>query len=179
MEMKETITLTKKLLLFQAKVNAIKKDGKNPHFKNSYTTINEILSEVKPLLTELGLVLTQPIKDNKVVTVVKDSESGEQISSELEIPANLNAQQIGGCITYFRRYTLTCLLALESTDDDGTEAVKQPTKPTSAKTTLVRNSETYYKVVEALTNGTGTLAQVQSKYELTKELETEFKNINK
>ena len=167
----ETITLTKKLLLFQAKVNAIKKDGKNPHFKNSYTTINEILSDVKPLLTELGLVLTQPIADNKVRSVITDSDTNEAVASSIEIPANLNAQQIGGCITYFRRYTLTCLLALESTDDDGTEATELPY--------LNKNTENYYKVVDALTNGKATVNQVKTKYKLSKEMETELNNINK
>ena len=51
-----------KLLEFQKKINAIKKDGKNPHFKSSYATLPQILSEVKPILSDLGLVLLQPIK---------------------------------------------------------------------------------------------------------------------
>ena len=55
-----------KLIEFQKKVTAIKKDGKNPHFKSNYATLSQILSEVKPLLSEIGLVLLQPIKDNKV-----------------------------------------------------------------------------------------------------------------
>ena len=46
-------TINSKLLAFQTKVNAIKKDGKNPHFKSSYATLNQILSDVKPLLQNL------------------------------------------------------------------------------------------------------------------------------
>ena len=57
----KTPNLNSKLLQFQSKVNAIKKDGKNPHFKSSYTTLNDILAEVKPLLSELGLIILQPI----------------------------------------------------------------------------------------------------------------------
>ena len=171
MKTETIIGLNQKLLLFQAKVNAIKKDGKNPHFKNSYTTINEILSEVKPLLTELGLVLIQPIEGNKVATVITDCDSKESITSFIELPNGLNPQQIGGAITYFRRYNLTSLLALESTDDDGVEATELPF--------LNKNTENYYKVVDALTNGKATINQVKTKYKLSKELETELNKINK
>jgi hypothetical protein len=77
--------LNSKLLAFQNKVNAIKKDGKNPHFKSSYATLNQILSDVKPLLSELGLVITQPIDGLNVSTIICDSESGESVTSTLRI----------------------------------------------------------------------------------------------
>ena len=95
--------INSKLLTFQSKVNAIKKDGKNPHFKSSYATLNQILSDVKPLLSDLGLVITQPIKDSFVYTIITDSESGESVESSLRIPEGINAQQVGACITYYRK----------------------------------------------------------------------------
>ena len=54
----ETNGINEKMFEFQKRVQAIKKDAKNPHFKNTYASLNQILSEVKPLLTEVGLVLT-------------------------------------------------------------------------------------------------------------------------
>lgn len=106
-----------KLLEFQKKVNAIKKDGKNPHFKSSYATLTQIISEVKPVLSECGVLLIQPIKDNKVGTVLSDDK---EILAEswIDLPTGLNPQQLGSAITYFRRYTLASLLALEIEDDD-------------------------------------------------------------
>lgn len=55
-------TLTQRLLEFQKQVNVIKKDAKNPHFKNTYATLKQVLSEVKPILSEVGLLITQPIE---------------------------------------------------------------------------------------------------------------------
>lgn len=121
--------INKKLLEFQTKVNAIKKDGNNPHFKSSYTTLNGILAEVKPLLSELGLLLTQPLSVDCVKTVITCIESGEEISSNIAIPTGLNPQQLGSAITYFRRYNIVSLLCLESTDDDGNDASKPIDKP--------------------------------------------------
>lgn len=111
-------TLNSKLLDFQKKVGIVKKDSKNPHFKNTYASLTQILSEVKPLLTECGLVLVQPISLQGVGTTIIDCETGEKIETIISLPSNLNPQQLGSAITYFRRYTLASLLALEIDDDD-------------------------------------------------------------
>ena len=116
--------ISKKLLEFQKRITAIKKDGKNPHFKSSYATLPNILSEVKPILSELGLVVNQPILNNSVCTQITDPESGESVSGEIQLPTNLNPQQLGSAITYYRRYLLAGMLALEIEDDDGNEATK-------------------------------------------------------
>lgn len=173
--------LNKKLLLFQGNVSKIKKDAKNPHFKNSYATLPQILSEVKPLLTDLGLIVLQPIKGNQVITEIIDSESGEKITSSIEMPAGLNAQQAGSCITYFRRYNLASLLSLEIDDDDANATVQ----PTVEKVWLNKYSdkekknltEEYQKVVAALKSGKYTLEQVESKYKLNKDLKKELEEI--
>jgi hypothetical protein len=116
-----------KLLEFQKKVNSIKKDGKNPHFKSTYATLTQILSEVKPVLSECGLLVTQPIKDNRVSTIISD-DKGVLAESYIDLPTNLTPQQLGSAITYFRRYTLASLLALEIADDDSNIATIQPPK---------------------------------------------------
>ena len=125
-------TLNSKLLDFQKKVGIIKKDAKNPHFKNTYASLTQILSEVKPLLTECGLVLIQPIDANGVGTTIIDSENGQKVETYISLPNNLSPQQLGSAITYFRRYTLASLLALEIDDDDAQSTnniVKTETKP--------------------------------------------------
>jgi hypothetical protein len=120
-------TLNSKLLDFQKKVGIVKKDSKNPHFKNTYASLTQILSEVKPLLTECGLVLVQPISLDGVGTTIIDCETNEKIETVISLPANLNPQQLGSAITYFRRYTLASLLALEIDDDDAQSTVKAVT----------------------------------------------------
>lgn len=136
-----------KLLEFQKKVNAIKKDGKNPHFKSSYATLTQIISEVKPVLSECGVLLIQPIKDNKVGTVLSD-DKGILAESWIDLPTGLNPQQLGSAITYFRRYTLASLLALEIEDDDANLASGKKETP-KAKAT----ESTVKAMLEAIKKG--------------------------
>ena len=119
-------TINTKLLEFQKKIGIIKKDSKNPHFKNTYASLTQILSEVKPLLTECGLILIQPISLEGVGTTIIDFETGEKIETVISLPTNLSPQQLGSAITYFRRYTLASLLSLEIDDDDAQSTVIKP-----------------------------------------------------
>lgn len=117
-----------KLLQFQKKVEAIKKDSKNPFFKSNYFDINSLLAEIKPLLNELELVLTQPLDiidgvRNAISTVITDNETGKVLASSVVLlPDIQDPQKLGSAITYLRRYSLQTLLALQSEDDDGNTA---------------------------------------------------------
>lgn len=118
-------TLTQRLLEFQKQVNVIKKDAKNPHFKNTYATLKQVLSEVKPILSEVGLLITQPIDERGIGTVITDGK--DSINSFIPMPTGLAPQQLGSCVSYFRRYTVCSLLSLEIDDDDADATrTKQP-----------------------------------------------------
>jgi len=172
--------LTEKLLEFQKRVQAVKKDGVNPHFKNKYATLTQIISEVKPILSELGIVLMQPIKDGNVGTMLMSGD--EIIESSLPLPITLNPQQMGSAITYYRRYTLASLLALEIEDDDGNEASKKPEvkiEPEVKKPFLNKGTENFNKCLAALKNGKGTIEQVESKYIMSAEVKAELINQSK
>ena len=122
------MTLNEKLLSIQQKIGKISKDSTNPFYKSKYFDINSLLEHVTKMLNSEGLVLTQPIKDNCVESVITDTESGESIVSELCLPDLSDPQKIGSCITYYRRYTLQSLLALQSEDDDANLASKPEKK---------------------------------------------------
>ena len=157
------------LLDFQRKVGAIKKDGKNPHFKSTYATLTQILSEVKPLLSECGLVLTQPIENNAVVSRIV-SDKGELIGeSGLTLPDGLNAQQVGSCITYYRRYTLASLLALEIDDDDANLASQPKPAPADDRPWLNKDTDKYKDAVIYLQSG-GKIDSIEKKYRLSKQV---------
>lgn len=152
-----------KLLEFQKKVNAIKKDGKNPHFKSTYATLTQIISEVKPILSECGVLLTQPIKDNKVGTVLID-DKGLLAESWIDLPIGLTPQQIGSAITYYRRYTLASLLALEIDDDDANLASVKPSQLPGLTAVQLKDA------VKAIQDGKKDAVQKQlEKYALTPE----------
>lgn len=172
-------TIYSKLLDFQRKVEAVKKTKKNPHFKNTYADINEILSEVKPLLSELNMVLSQPISDGVQYSIVTDVETGEALTSSIKLPDNLQPQQLGGAITYFRRYTLVTLLSLETEEDnDGNNTT--PPAPTEKWLNLNDKSgaitKEYANVLDAISTGKiSSLDQIKSVYKLSKETESQLK----
>ena len=147
-----------KLLEFQNKIQVIKTDSLNPHFKNKYATLPQILSVVKPILSEVELVLTQPIIDGSVYSVLHDNEN-VIADSFLKIPDGLSPQQMGSAITYFRRYTLASLLALEIEDDDGNAASQKPA--------LAIGTELYKKAVKYLKEEGGVLAKIEEKFTLS------------
>ncbi len=190
----EKKTLAKKLLEFQNSVETIKKDGKNEFFKkpngkaSTYATLPNILSAVKPILNALQIVVNQPMFEGKVYTILTDTETGESERSCIDLPTNLNAQQIGSAITYFRRYTLVGLLALEiDEDDDGNAASNPPPEVKSTandkpwlnkfekdKVTLTEAWETATKMVKA---GQVLIPKIEEKYKLSKELKEELKKL--
>lgn len=134
-----------KLLQFQKAIGVIAKDSKNPHFKNTYASLTQILSEVKPVLTTLGLVLLQPINNGKVGTIILDGTT-TIAESWIDLPLNLQPQPLGSAITYFRRYTLSSLLALEIDDDDAQSAKPSPVKPTL-------NATQFESMIKAINEG--------------------------
>jgi len=116
----------KKLLEFQKLGITIKKGEKNPHFKNTYANLNEVLGKVTKPLNDLGVVIIQaPTKDGLLTTLVDTETEGEelsQIQGFLPFVDMANPQKIGSNLTYYRRYALVTMLGLEDADDDGNAA---------------------------------------------------------
>ena len=123
---KKPIVLLKKLLAVQKAVGAIPKTKQNPFYKSNYFDINALLEIVKPALEKEGLLLLQPLQSengvNFVSTYIIDTISGEEVVSMVALPDQPDPQKIGSAITYYRRYTLQSILALEAADDDGNAA---------------------------------------------------------
>ena len=118
-----------KLLKVQERMKAVTKEEVNPMFKSKYYDINGLLSQLKPVLNEVGLVVLQPLtmSGEKTVlqTTVLDPETAEQLSWQVEIPTVGNIQQIGAAISYMRRYSLSSCFLLEAEDDDGASSPKK------------------------------------------------------
>lgn len=109
-----------KIARIQDKIGTLVKDTKAYNYK--YVDLNQIIEKLNPLLREEGLVLTQPIDGNCVVSKIQSIEDKTiSLTSELRLPENLDPQKLGSAITYYRRYTLVSLLALTSEEDDDGE----------------------------------------------------------
>jgi hypothetical protein len=112
--------------LFKAKqeFTSVSKSADNPFFKSKYASLNEHLEVVDPVLYKNGLMLLQPATGSSVESIIVHSESGQWVSSEMNLVLAKNSMQdAGSAVTYARRYTLGALLSLRSEDDDGETAV--------------------------------------------------------
>jgi len=112
----------KKLLAFQKLGITIKKGEKNPHLKNTYANLNEVLGKVTKPLNDLGVVIIQTPRAQGLETVLLDTEDDTTTEGFLPFTEATNPQKIGSNLTYYRRYSLVTMLGLEDEDDDGNKA---------------------------------------------------------
>jgi hypothetical protein len=136
-------SLYRKVWDAKREIGKVYRNAKNPHFKHNYADLNGILDTVEPVLHDFGLILLQPIKDNKVISQLICVDSGDMIESSIDLPAITNPQQLGSAISYFRRYTLSSLLSISTTDDDDASLASKalPSKPAASDDMVNRFSK--------------------------------------
>jgi hypothetical protein len=122
-------SLNEALLAIQKDQPDLKKDSKNPHFGNTYVSLDAVLEAILPRLTENEILLTQaPTNQNGVpclrtrLTHVPTGESVEDVMPLMLVKEDPQAQ--GSAITYARRYSLLTLLSLTADEDDDGEAAR-------------------------------------------------------
>lgn len=155
------------LLKFHQMDISIKKDRTVPvggGRNRSYTTLDEIISKVKPALASCGLLIHQHLAGPEVITMLHHV-SGQYMASKVGFTpmngTNVNSlQAAGGGLTYLKRYTISAMLNLNADeDDDAATASESTVLPTVPDTKLP-------EIKKWLANG-GTMAQVRAKYQLT------------
>ena len=160
----------KKLLKAKQEFLLISKDGKNPHFKSEYATINSMLDAVEPALISHGLLLIQPSENGYQYSKIIDVDSGEVVEqSSLKLPDSDNPQKIKSGVTYYRRTTLENLLSLQTVDDDGNDAV--PSKP-------ALEPERFINALKSIKNNDYTSEKLLKQYELTDNQKAQLNKID-
>ena len=175
--MKTEINFYEKLSAVKSEVGRISKDSSNPFFKSKYFDVNSLLLHVEPIIQKHELLLLQPIQDGLVKSIIFDTK-GFSIESGIALPELNDPQKLGSAITYYRRYTLQSLLALQAEDDDANlasnKAVSNNTKETEQdKKWLNKNTPEFSKAIEYLKNG-GNLETIENKYKLAKAVKDEL-----
>lgn len=156
--------LLKALVSASKTFEAVEKGRTNPHLKNKYSDLGDVLDATKDALLANGLVIIQdPISypDGEAKMVVRSRlihEDGAMLMNEVGVPlaANANAQAVGSAITYGRRYGLKALLGVQDADDDGQSAARRApatapavtgkAPPTEAQLDLANKLRTELKV---------------------------------
>lgn len=174
--MKTETNFYEKLAAVKAEVGRISKDSSNPFFKSKYFDVNSLLLHVEPIIQKHGLILLQPIQDNLVKSIIFDT-NGFSIESGIVLPELNDPQKLGSAITYYRRYTLQSLLALQAEDDDANLAsnkvnAKSATTEDDQKWLNVNTPE-FTKAIEYLKNG-GNIEVIEKKYKLAAKTKQEL-----
>ncbi|MBS3739542.1 MAG: ERF family protein [Psychroflexus sp.] len=169
-------SINQKLFELQSAIGKITKNKNNPFHKSEYFDINGLLDAIKPVLQEQRLLLKQPIIKNRVYSVIVDVDTGEKQSCYLELQQNDNPQKVGSEITYYRRYTLQSLLALEAEDDDGNKASVNQNEPDKWLNETLKGSheptKEWLNVCEAISQGKiKSVNQVRKHYKVSKQIE--------
>ena len=129
MKTSETIQkLSSALLKAQKEITFAEKDGKNPHFKSNYATLESVIDAIKPPLNNNEILFTQFFSDSEsgflcLTTRLIHAPTGEYLQDTLKIPLIKNdPQSYGSAATYARRYALSAIVGLYQADDDANEA---------------------------------------------------------
>ena len=153
-------TIYYKIAMVKREIGTLTKKSDNPFFKSKYLELSDLLEAVEPLLDKWGLLLLQPIMDERVFSQIIDVEDpGQTVESWIQLTPNNNPQQLGSQISYFRRYTLSSLLSIAQVDDDANHASK-PTKETL-------NDERFNKALDRVSEGTYTADKIKAQFALT------------
>jgi len=171
MPTKKEKNIYQKLAAAKAEIGAISKDSTNPFFKSKYFDINGLLSHVEPILQKNGLICLQPIIDGSVVTKIVDVDCIDFIESSIALTDERDPQKLGSQISYFRRYTLSSLLAIQAEDDDANSA-KPKTKPA-----LQLDSEQFKKALQYMSD-VGDISAIEKKYSLSTQVKKALNGSN-
>lgn len=177
----------KELIEIQNELKAPKSQY-NKFGQYNYRSVEDILEAVKPLLfkTDCQLKITDEIVmiGNRIYVKAtaefKNSageiETTQSFAREEETKKGMDSSQItGSASSYARKYALNGLFLIDDTkDSDATntngkdeQTTEQTIQKPQPKPKLDTDSENYTMALNAVTNGSFTVAKIKSKYELT------------
>lgn len=120
--------IAKALATAQAAMKVAPLNKVNPHFKNKYADLPAVIDAIRKPLTDNGIALTQTteLRDGAFCLVTRFiHSSGQWISGEYLLPANVSPQQLGSALTYARRYSLSAIACIAADEDDDAEGARK------------------------------------------------------
>lgn len=110
-------------------------------YSYSYADLSDVVAAVTPILHKNGLCVIHlgGVESGRQTlrTILTHSESDEKAISDFLLPPTDDPQDMGGSITYFRRYALCSILGIVTEDDaDGAQKPATLPKPAQAATSL-------------------------------------------
>jgi len=150
---------------------SLKKDKTNPFLGNAYISLDQILNVIRPILSSCDLVIVQNMTGSYFTTALYHA-SGQYLISEMPFSAmngskgTNDLQNLGGGLSYIRRYAISSLLQLSiDTDTDGHGSnIKSSDLQKDKKNVPV---EKFEELMNFVSEKTSRLSQVLKSYNLT------------
>lgn len=172
----------------QANMGKAIRDAKNSFLNNSYATLEAVQAAVFPPFQEQGFAILQcggADEHGQYVSTILHHSSGHLFQSKVYLELKKgDMQSVGSAITYARRYGLTMITGVPTTDDDGNAAVGEAAMKDKvvAKAkglrTFLKKGPTEAQMIERGPDANALLKQLKSiDKELHDEIETLW-NIN-
>jgi len=135
-EMKEIYTA---LVKAQGMIKNAVKDSTNPHYKSKYADLESVWDAIREALQKNNLAVLQltdidasgaPVLVTRVIHT-----SGEHIEGRYPLVCKdpTDAQKLGSSTSYARRYSLSAMLGVIQSDDDGNAAAGHTAPPSVSK----------------------------------------------
>ena len=126
----------------QGEMGSAIKGASNPFFKSKYADLGSVIQAIKAPFAAHGLSFVQfPVSGENSVGVATRlmHSSGEWLEQEYFIPlGKMDAQSVGSCLSYARRYSLQSIAGTPSADDDGNAATQaKPESVTKAQAKVI------------------------------------------
>lgn len=169
-------------LLIEALINfqkdfheiSLKKDKKNEHLRNAYMTLDNILNTIRPLLSKNGLVIVQSLTGSYLSSVLYHV-SGQYIKTDMPFnPMSGNKgtndlQNLGGGITYAKRYQICAMLSISADNDDDAQnsghITNELLRPQKKKVTTIEECN---KLIEWLKKNPDKRSTLTNHYDISK-----------
>jgi hypothetical protein len=115
----------------QAEMKSPPKDrtGGGGKYTYKYSDLATVIDTTKPVLSKHGLSVSQQMDFDTqrfYLATLLAHASGQWIQSRMPLPENKAPQELGGYLTYFRRYALCAILGIAADDDDDAKNTTSP-----------------------------------------------------
>lgn len=132
----------------QGQMKGAEKDGRNPHFKSKYMTLDAVWHSIREALSANGLSAVQDVTNWEGGIAVETRilhKSGQWLQfGPLNMPSSkTDVQAFGSCTSYGKRYSLCAALGIVGVgeeDDDGEGAMVRESKISESQLSMIRES---------------------------------------
>jgi hypothetical protein len=141
--MSEHASIHHALAAAQAEFPVVPKDRKakvptkaGSSYEYRYADFGSILAAIEPVLRRHGIMQYQrlDVRDGKQLLCTELwHSSGTSVCASMLVPLDGRApQEVGSCITYFRRYSMVALLGLVTEEDNDAQHTRARARPTAS-----------------------------------------------